>query len=314
MRIKIHDFHSLSIIVLLFISCNDNNIDSVDSSFQDIHHYNLEDYFDVERIGGMGFITGELINRKENGYRGLWYKNTDLDNEYVYKYSGGLGTYTDYHDPFAVYRPEVNKTFFTYGGTDSLNTTLYHMVSYFDHETGMVPKPTLVLNKNTDDAHDNPIIQIDDDGYIWVFSTSHGVGRPSYISKSIEPYNIDDFEVVPATHLVEGKEVPMNNFSYTMNWYLPEQGFISFFTKYNYPAARTLVFKTSRDGIHWSEWQRLSAIENGHYQVSATDGKVAGSVFNFHPDTDKLPENVKFPVNYRLNDNGDYEYVLASLD
>lgn len=38
--------------------------------------------------------TGSLlICRKESGYRGIWYSNQAQGDEYVYKYSGGLGTY-----------------------------------------------------------------------------------------------------------------------------------------------------------------------------------------------------------------------------
>ena len=48
------------------------------------------------------------------------------------------------------------------------------MVGFFDHKTGMVSRPTLVLNKKTGDAHDNPVIQMDSQGYIWLFSTSPG--------------------------------------------------------------------------------------------------------------------------------------------
>src|SRR6187397_2210033 len=84
-----------------------------------------------------------------------------VDNEYAFKYSGGLGTYCDYHAPFAVYRPEVNKTFFCYGGAPADDSRkLLHMVSYFDHATGTVPRPTLLLDKHTDDAHDNPVMAI----------------------------------------------------------------------------------------------------------------------------------------------------------
>lgn len=57
------------------------------------------------------------------------------------------------------------------------------MVSYYDHRTGMVPRPTVLLDKETDDAHDNPVLAIDGEGYVWVFSNSHGVERPSYIRR-----------------------------------------------------------------------------------------------------------------------------------
>jgi len=45
------------------------------------------------------------------------------------------------------------------------------MVSFYDHTTGEVPKPTLLLDKQTTDAHDNPVISIDEQGYIYIFST-----------------------------------------------------------------------------------------------------------------------------------------------
>ena len=61
-----------------------------------------------------------LTNAKDTGFRGLWYYNEKLDNEYVFKYSGGLGTYPANHYPFSIYAPEVDKTFFCYGGTDQV--------------------------------------------------------------------------------------------------------------------------------------------------------------------------------------------------
>ena len=96
------------------------------------------------------------LNQKDTGYRGIWYYNQPSGDEYVYKYSGGLGTYCAKHRPFAVYRPEVDKTFFCYGGTpldahlkhrvEDLNGDrsfsrqregfLLHRISYFDHKTG----------------------------------------------------------------------------------------------------------------------------------------------------------------------------------
>ena len=42
-------------------------------------------------------------NRKDDGYRGIWYMNQPSGDEYVYKYSGGLGTYCAKHKLFAVY-------------------------------------------------------------------------------------------------------------------------------------------------------------------------------------------------------------------
>ena len=119
------------------------------------------------------------LNEKDDGYRGIWYMNQPLKSVYKYKYSGGLGTYCAKHKPFAVYCEKVRKTFFCYGGTTKAGKQrLIHMVSYFDHEKKVVPRPTILLDKQTDDAHDNPVISVDAEGHIWIFSTSHGTGRP----------------------------------------------------------------------------------------------------------------------------------------
>jgi hypothetical protein len=242
------------------------------------------------------------LNEKADGYRGIWYMNQPVDTEFKYKYSGGLGTYCDYHAPFAVYRPEVDKTFFCFGGASvEDNRELLHMISYFDHKTGTVPRPTLLLNKHTDDAHDNPVIAIDKDGYLWIFSTAHGVSRPAYIHRSKKPYDIDEFELVHATRKDGRRETAIDNFSYFQIFYDSEAGFRAFFTRYRYPVDRTSCFMTSPDGIHWSEWQRLAAIEQGHYQIGAMgDGKVA-TMFNMHPKGKGL--------NWRTN-----LYYLESVD
>ena len=224
------------------------------------------------------------INGKDTGYRGIWYMNQPSGDEYVYKYSGGLGTYCAKHKPFAVYCDKVNKTFFCYGGTtkDS-NRKLLHMVSYYDHTAGMVPRPTILLDKKTSDAHDNPVISVDDKGYIWIFSTSHGTARPSYIHRSSKPYEVSEFELVNATKIEGGKEAPMRNFSYMQPWYIKNNGFICFFTRYKYPVDRTICFMTSPDGVKWSKWTRLATIDKGHYQISTAGKNKAGTAFNFHP-------------------------------
>jgi len=224
------------------------------------------------------------LNDKDDGYRGIWYFNTLVPEPYNYKYSGGLGTYCAKHRPFAVYSAKSDKTFFCYGGTTKKsNRQLLHMVSYYDHKTGMVPRPTILLNKGTDNAHDNPVISVDDKGYIWIFSTSHGTQRPSYIHRSKKPYDIEEFELVKATKKKAGEEVRITNFSYMQPWHIPGKGFICFFTRYHYPVERTICFMTSSDGLAWSEWTRLATIGNGAYQISIAAEKKAATAFNFHP-------------------------------
>lgn len=214
-----------------------------------------------------------LLNTKVDGFRGIWYYNQPSGDEYVYKYSGGLGTYCAKHIPFAWYAPETNRTFFCYGGTDTNNSTLYHMVSYFDHETGMVARPTCLLDKKTDDAHDNPVINLDDRGYIWIFSSSHGAGRPSYISRSVRPYDIDAFQLVWS-----------GNFSYPQPMYYPGRGFLFIHTWY--VAGRGNYMMTSNpDGTVWTPRRELAYFQEGHYQISGVWGtNKTGIAFNMHPN------------------------------
>ena len=65
-------------------------------------------------------LAQSLENQQFSGYRPIWF---ELNQKYEYgdKYSGALGTYTAKHRPLAIYSPEVNKTFFVYGGTKDYN-------------------------------------------------------------------------------------------------------------------------------------------------------------------------------------------------
>ena len=206
--------------------------------------------------------------RKADGYRGIWCIGQSSGGQYVYRHSGGLGTASAERRPFAVYCDAVKKTFFCYGGTtkESYQHSL-HMVSYYDHETGMVPRPTILLERRAYDPRDNPVISVDDKGHIWIFSSRH-------IHRSKKPYDISEFEFVPAAGTGYGRQ-------YMQAWHVPEKGFVCFFTP-DYPKG-TLCFMTSPDGLKWSEWKRLTAMEEGHYQISAQSGTKAATAFNYHP-------------------------------
>ena len=212
---------------------------------------------------------------KADGYRGIWYSNQATKDEYVYKYSGGLGTYCAKHIPLAVYAKEVNKTFFVYGGTKPGKRAVLEMVSYYDHATGQVPKPTILMDKGTADAHDNPVIALGEDGHVWVFASAHGTSRPAYIFKSKAPYNVDDFD-----------QVYDKNFSYPQPWHIAGKGFLFLHTLYS--PERGLYWMTSPDGLTWSETRPLAYIGRGHYQVSWPCGDKVGTAFNYHPKENGL--------------------------
>jgi hypothetical protein len=205
------------------------------------------------------------------GYNGIWYFNQPSKDQYVYKYSGGFATYPQQQSPIAIYAPAVHKTFFCYGGARPGEQRLLQMVSYYDHKTGKVPRPTMLIDKATEDAHDNPVLSIDDKGHIWIFSNAHGTTRPAFIHRSKKPYDVAEFDLVTTT-----------NFSYGHPWYVPGQGFLFLHTIYA-DKGRGLRWSTSADGHTWSEAYPLARIELGHYQITAHAGARTASVFNMHP-------------------------------
>ncbi len=223
---------------------------------------------------------------KINGYRGLWF---DLQQRSAYgsKYSGGLGTYTAKHHPLAVYSEKAQKTFFVYGGTTKADQRhLLLMVSYYDHQTGLVPKPITVFDKEgVDDPHDNPSINIDEKGYIWVFVSGRGNVRPGFKYKSLKPYRIDLFE-----------KISEEEFTYCQPWWINGSGFFHFFTKYQdgeprytddgktiFTDQRELFWNTSSlDGRTWTKEQKLVGM-GGHYQMSHQQNGRLITAFNWHP-------------------------------
>lgn len=207
---------------------------------------------------------------RANGYRGIWFE-LGQKSEYGDKYSGGLGTYTAKHHPLAVYSREANKTFFVYGGTTHKDKReLLAMISYYDHETGQVPRPVIVHAKeNVNDPHDNPSLQIDRKGYLWVFISGRARVRPGLIYKSAEPFSIEEFELISKAE-----------FAYPQPVYAHSDGFLLLFTKYT--NGRELYWKSSIDGSRWTEDTKIAS--GGHYQMTASRGNTVGTAFNTHPD------------------------------
>ena len=225
------------------------------------------------------FGQESLNNKKIDGYKGIWFTLGQFSSIYGDKYSGGLGTYTAKHRPLAIYVPEQDKTFFVYGGTTHADEKhLLCMISYYDHQTGQVPKPTVVFDKSgVDDPHDNPSLQIDKDGYLWVFVSGRGRTRPGFKYKSQSPYDIDSFV-----------QISQEEMTYPQPLYHEKLGFFNFFTKYT--GVRELYFETSLDGHSWTADSKLAGIveegatKSGHYQVSGQHGELMGTFFSRHPD------------------------------
>lgn len=217
-------------------------------------------------------------NQKMDGYEGIWF-TLGQPSEYGDKYSGGLGTYTAKHRPLAIYSSEVDKTFFVYGGTTAPNEKhLLCMVSYYDHKSKMVPKPTVVFDKvGVNDPHDDPSLAIDKDGFVWVFVSGRGQKRPGFKYKSEKPYDINSFA-----------QITEEEMTYPQPIYDENHGFLHLFTKYT--GVRELYFETSSNGISWTDDVKLAGIiedgatKSGHYQVSGKHGDLICTFFNRHPD------------------------------
>ena len=218
------------------------------------------------------------LNETVDGYRGIWF-DLGQASDYGSKYSGGLGTYTMKHIPMAIYSPVVGKTFFVYGGTPSDDRKyLLCMIGCYDHATGMLQKPRIVMDKGVlgvADPHDDPTVQIDRDGYVWVFVAGRSNKRNGVRYRSRKPYDITSFQYVNEDIM-----------AYPQVMYHPDKGFFLFYTRYD--GTRQLVWRTSSDGVNWTDYKQLASIKegteknSGHYQISNICGTKLCTAFNRH--------------------------------
>jgi len=212
-------------------------------------------------------------NPTADGYYGIWYGGPE--------YGGGFALFPSQHSPSAVYRAEVRKTFFVYGGTVAGKRQLRAMASYYDHQRDVVPQPTIVHDwAGNSDAHRNPTISVDGDGHVWVFVSGHG--DSGYIYRAKEPYSVESFERIMTT--------PM---TYPNPWWIPNKGFFLFFTKYDHD--RESFWITSPDGKSladsetwklpgqlntWTVGAEGTKYGHGNYQYTAAHGSRVATAMN----------------------------------
>ena len=162
-------------------------------------------FWSVAYLAGPGIAQSDdpiRLNEKADGYRGIWYGNQPSDDEYAYKYSGGMGTYCAKHKPFAIYSEEANKTFFLLrrGDQRQQSKVVAHGFVLRPRDQKPFHVRTILLDKKNKRRSRTilsfrSMIQVTSGS----FSTSHGTSRPSYIHRSVQPYDIDEFELVKAT-------------------------------------------------------------------------------------------------------------------
>ena len=235
-------------------------------------------YSAPDSVKNQVLVRPKEYNQTLDGYRGIWF-DLGQASDYGSKYSGGLGTYTNKHIPMAIYAPAVDRTFFVYGGTPGeTKRYLLCMVGCYDHKTGKLQKPRIVLDKGIDgvnDPHDDPTIQIDRDGYVWIFVSGRGNKRPGKRYRSVNPYDITAFEYVNESIM-----------AYPQVMYDADKGFFLFFTRYD--GTRQLFYQSSEDGVSWTPYKQLASIKegseknSGHYQVSNIRNGILYTAFNRH--------------------------------
>jgi len=182
------------------------------------------------------------------------------------------------HRPVAQYAAAVAKTFFVYAGTSGDPVTekgkqpLRIMVSYYDHKTGTVPIPVILLEDLPLGAHGCPVLSMDDDGRLWVFISLLGVDRPGYILRSLRPYHIDAWE-----------KVTEMEFRQPQVWHVPGKGFMLLHRR-KADDQHQLQFSTSSDGLSWSVPQALATFGEAQSCMSGSHKGKVGVAFSVRVD------------------------------
>ncbi len=180
----------------------------------DLQQFTVTQFKTVSGFNGMPFGVGVTAKLDINGDGVL----DDVD-----KYSGNLATYTAKHSPNAV--RSGSYTYFTYSGEVALDgfepgnsrigTTsavgckregaqlfknaqetapaLGIYVSRYNHVTGRVAKPVLVHMKCTNDPHENAVINVDANGYVYVLVSGRAELRGNFVFRSSSAQSIDGF-------------------------------------------------------------------------------------------------------------------------
>lgn len=192
---------------------------------------------------------------------GVWYccghqVNTLPGHEWVY--SGPMATYCAWHRPMAVYAPQVDRTFFVYGNADNAPT-----ISFYDHVTQGFAYP-VVLGSNPDgDAHRNPTLLLDEQGFLHVFYGAHG--HETHVLRSSTPYGISAWQTMP--------DLPDAKTTYPQPWQLlPGEMFVSYRQAPSWTTS-SWRFTISRDGGRsWSPPRELINLgESAVYGVTIAE-------------------------------------------
>ena len=115
---------------------------------------------------------------------------------------------------------------------------LIHVVSYFDHATWQGSRGLqILLNKQTEDAHDNPVLTLDGEGY-----SVDLLECPRHGAAGLHPPQCEAL-----LDRCQFEHVLTTNFSYAHAWHVPGSGLFLPHTRYE-KGGRSLYWMTSKTG------------------------------------------------------------------
>lgn len=228
-------------VVLSILGCGTSNESSV----------GISDPVDIQRPD----LVGELEVESTSEF-GSWYTLGNYQG--VPGYSGPMATYTSSHTPVAVmFNQSVYTTF-----SSNVNGYIQIFVKKDDEPAVLVTELT-----HTNDPHQNASLNIDKDGYIWVFVSSRGVAKKGYIYKSTLP-RVLDFRLQSE-----------NYFAYPQPWFT-DRGLSLLYTGYEKESETNWYLRTIR---HQGNGCDAKVVDGGHYFVSHLHDNTLHVFYNWTP-------------------------------
>lgn len=217
-----------------------------------------------------------LTVSREDGYKGQWYSPARGRLAGV-RLGGGLAFCPTESQPVAIYSAAADKTFFVYAGTSASpqqpteKEPLRVMVSYFDHKTGTVPRPVVLLDGPAD-AYGCPALALDATGRLYVFAGFLGTDVPGQVLRSTKPYDISGWD-----------KVTDMEFRNPQVWAVPGQGFMLLHTRVVNEQPR-VFFSISPDGLAWSKPVQLTTLGLGDSCISGQSRNKVGIALTYQPE------------------------------
>jgi hypothetical protein len=195
------------------------------------------------------------------GFRGFWYAATAPAEAAC---RGGMSTAGPQNAPMALYSDRARKTYFAFTrATEDGNPTLQLAVAGFDHQSGLVTRPAIVVERTPADPRANPAISIDAQGYLWIFAPPARPDQRADVLRSRKALDVSGFE-------------RMAQFPFTapQAWFIEGKGFVLLFSRQQ-DDRHQVCWSTSADGSQWSEPKVLAAIDAG---CDAVSGRFRGKI------------------------------------